>query len=122
MKFGLNLSNLWPVNAVLLSRPDSEHRGENGLNSAIQVWPFHTVAPSYISFLTKVFVIIQPCIYETEALCWIKRRVIKLRLMARKALNCHLPHILHSPFPQEWIFKRNSHNTLSRRKSQIWGG
>ena len=34
MKFGLNLSNLWPVNAVLLSRPDSEHRGENGLNSA----------------------------------------------------------------------------------------
>ena len=28
----LNLSNLWPVNAVLLSRPDCE-RGENGLNS-----------------------------------------------------------------------------------------
>ena len=63
--------------------------------------------------------IIQPCIYETEALCWIKRRVIKLRLMAGKVLNCHLPHILHSPLPQEWIFKRNnSHNTLSKRKSQ----
>ena len=28
----LNLSNLWPVNAVLLSRPDCE-QGENGLNS-----------------------------------------------------------------------------------------
>lgn len=31
-KSALNLSNLWPVNTVLLSRPDSE-QGENGLNS-----------------------------------------------------------------------------------------
>ena len=67
--------------------------------------------------------IIRPCIYETEALCWIKRRVIKLRLMAGKTLSCRLPHILYSPFPQKWIFKRNnSHNTLSRQKSQILGG
>ena len=64
-KSALNLSNLWPVNAVLLSRPDCE-QGENGLNSTKFGLFTLFVFPLFNHMDQNCVARLHFCVYETE--------------------------------------------------------
>ena len=97
-KSALNLSNLCPVNAVLLSRPDSE-QGENGLNSAkfglftLFVFPpFNHIDQNFVTML-HVYV------YETGTTFFGKIESNQITFDRQEGIKLSFATYLAFPFP-----------------------